>query len=308
MSTSYPKHSHCLNDGCRSPINEFGRDRCQDCMAHLRLGGRFRLGERLWGGRRTGTSLTLVVDEANPDAPPRLLKLLHRSDPHWQQQFRWEAELLWQLSQSTQRVSTREFATQKSAQKSTMIEQSPVPYSDEGDWIEPDWQSGLGGTVGVVMDYLPGRSLAEELRQNGPIPWSRLAVWLPQLIQLVYFLHRRQVIHGDIKPDNFLLCGDRLHIIDFGAAGFVGDRPPLAQSSPGYCPAAITDSPLTYQRDWYALGRTCVQLLTGQHPIELIRCSEFQGLLNDHSCFDWRLLEPQMSVSLGQRMNAWMSI
>ena len=301
VSTSLPRQSHCLNSNCPFPHNEFGRDRCEACDAHLLLSDRFLLGERLRNRGNTNTSLTFVVDKANPNGPQRLLKVLHRSETKWLKQFRQEARLLRDLSQPSQQVAFKYSASQ------AITPCSLVPRSEKEDWLEFDWNSGIDCPAGIVIDYFPGRSLATDLNQNGPIPWARLRVWLPQLIQLVYFLHRNQIIHGDIKPDNLILHQDRLHMVDFGAAGLVGSFPFLPQGSPGYCPMEIVRNRLAYQRDWCALGRTCIELLTGHHPVELIQRGEF-SLRGDRSNLDWRSLVPQISPSLGQRMNTWMTI
>ena len=306
-SPRLPRYSDCLGPRCRHPRNEFGRDRCQDCGADLLLAQRFRLGERVHVNHGTGSSLTTVIDRAAPpNSPLRLLKVLHRTDAPWQHQFRRESQFLRHLSGSGQ-------------QNAIHAGNSVVPRSGDRDWLVFDyWASGIDCPGGFVMDYLPGRSLADELRQQGTIHWTRLQGWLPQLIQLVRFLHRHQIIHGDIKPSNLILCPDqssqdRLSIVDFGAAGFVGDRLPLSQASPGFCPTTMVNKPLTYQRDWYALGWTCIQLLTGQHPLELthlasLRWRERGGRPSEHSFLDWRALVPQMAPSLRQRMNSWMTI
>ncbi|MGD1936403.1 MAG: serine/threonine protein kinase [Cyanophyceae cyanobacterium] len=296
MSTPLFRQSHCLNSNCPSPRNSFGRDRCEACDAHLLLSGRFRLGERLQKRGQTGTSLTYVFDEENSSSSPRLLKALYHSDSNWYNQFQQESKLLRHLFQARRQAIIRNSETHLTSR------------SQDEDWLKFDyWESGIDCPVAFVMDYLPGRSLAEELRQKGSIPWVRLRNWLPQLIQLVYFLHRNQIIHGDIKPGNLILDQDRLHIVDFGAAGHVGSFPVLAQGSPGYCPTRIVRERLTYQRDWCALGRTCIELLTGHHPVELIQRGEFSRR-GDHSNLDWQSLVPQISPSLGQRMNTWMTI
>lgn len=298
--------SHCLNPHCRAPHNPFGRDRCPDCTADLLLGGRFRLGTRLHTNPNTHTSLTLVTDEGMEGHPQRLLKVLHRSCPQWEQQFQREAQLLQRLSQPI-------FCTAPTGA------QALVPRSLPDDWLEFDWDSGIQAPMGYVMDYLPGRSLAEELQAHGgSIPWTRLRVWLPQLIQLVNFLHHHQIVHGDIKPDNIIvtqaplsqdrLSQDRLQLIDFGAAGNVGDRSFIDQSSAGFCPKSMVGEPLAYQRDWYALGWTCIQLLTGYHPLDFPRPGEANTLSAEGIAIDWHHLIPQLNPALEQRMNSWLMV
>lgn len=286
MAPAFPQYSHCLSRRCSHPRNPFGRDHCQDCGADLVVAGRFRLGEQIHRSRGTSTTITTVVDQSHPQAPHRLLKVLHEGGDAGQQQFFREQSLLQHLSNQ----SLGELGSWNANGG------PPLPHPTVSEMIAfAPWRSGIDASLGFVMDDLRGRSLAEELERSGPPSWGRFQGWFTQLIYLVRYLHRHQIVHGDIKPSNLILQGDQLRLIDFGAAGFVGDRSP--QSSFGFCPPAIANRPLTYQRDWYALGVTCIQLLTGHHPVDLLAAGT-----------DWQTCVPNLSPTLQRRMAAWMMI
>ena len=225
------------------------------------------------------------MDDQRPQSPRRLLKVLHQWDLRWQEQFRRESRLLTHLSRSPlKRGST------------VLLSPTPFPYSTAADLIEFDpMASGISDPMGIVMDCLPGRSLGDVVEASGALSWGQFQPLFRQLIQLVRYLHRHQMVHGDIKPDNIMIHRNQLSLVDFGAAGFVGEHSP--QTSLGFCPLAIANRPLAYQRDWYALAWTCIHLLTGQHPIELIR-----------SGADWQTVVPKLPPALKQRMVTWMMI
>ena len=72
--------------------------------------------------------------------------------------------------------------------------------------------------VAIVMEYVDGRTLGEYLRES-PSRRERERIFL-ELLLAVEYLHRRGVVHNDLKPDNILIsrASDTLKLIDFGLA------------------------------------------------------------------------------------------
>jgi serine/threonine protein kinase len=70
--------------------------------------------------------------------------------------------------------------------------------------------------AGIIMEYVEGRTLAEFLRENPPAK-ERKRLFL-QLLSAIAYLHKRGVVHNDIKPDNILISSTEssLKVIDFG--------------------------------------------------------------------------------------------
>ncbi|PUA46210.1 protein kinase [Pseudomonas protegens] len=132
-----------------------------------------------------------------------------------------------------------------------------------------------GGTARQHLYYLmreyPGRTLQQLFRHSGPLPLDQWQSLAERLLRAVGLLHRRQILHRDIKPDNLLLGDDgELRILDFGLAycpGLSADPAHLLPGTPGYiAPEAFTGEPPSPQQDLYAVGVSLYYLLTGHYP------------------------------------------
>ena len=90
-----------------------------------------------------------------------------------------------------------------------------------------------------------------------------------ELLEVLEYLHGRDVVHRDIKPDNVVIAPDGgAHLVDFGAArrlhvaGKV-DPEPTVVGTPGYMAPEQARGELVPQSDLYALGRLLTEALGG---------------------------------------------
>jgi serine/threonine protein kinase len=137
----------------------------------------------------------------------------------------------------------------------------------------------MDGEFYLVQEYIPGSTLTREIRQHGSQSELVVKQFLREILPVLDYIHRHQVIHRDIKPPNIIRCQDdnRLVLIDFGAvkeqiAGF-GDPSQKAPTTHfvgtvGFAPPEQLALRPIYASDIYALGVTCLFLLTGKTPME----------------------------------------
>ncbi|MFC1706740.1 SUMF1/EgtB/PvdO family nonheme iron enzyme [Planctomycetota bacterium] len=142
-----------------------------------------------------------------------------------------------------------------------------------------------GGYPYIVMEYVEGESLGDQLRR-GDIPPIREAVVVALgIVRGLAAAHAERVIHRDLKPDNILIAADGTpKIVDFGVAK---DRDATTMTTskkmlgtPAYVsPEAVSDSKNVDERsDLYSFGVVFFSLLAGRPPFE----GEVYQLLHSH--------------------------
>ena len=137
----------------------------------------------------------------------------------------------------------------------------------------------------LVMEYLQGRTLAEELRYRGPLPLDEAHDIFQQVLAGIADMHQAGVIHRDLKPSNIFITHDgQVKITDFGiASANTTDRLPSNQPLMGTLlyipPEQINGCTVDERSDIYTLGVTLYEALTGRLPFERRRNYE---LLHAH--------------------------
>jgi serine/threonine protein kinase len=137
----------------------------------------------------------------------------------------------------------------------------------------------------LVQEFIDGENLQQELDRNA-FTEEQIKELLVDLLPVLQFCHDRQVIHRDIKPENIIRRkSDRaLVLVDFGAAKFVTDTSLSVGTvigSPGYQSPEQSLGKATFASDIYGLGATCIHLLTGVNPCDLLNANQDRLLWRD---------------------------
>ena len=119
----------------------------------------------------------------------------------------------------------------------------------------------------LVQEFIQGLTLLQEVQQE-PYTEAKVRQLLIDLLPVLDFIHENNVIHRDIKPENIIRrdSDGRLVLIDFGGAKQVTQTSIARQATAiytlGYAPTEQMAGFACHASDLYALGVTCVRLLT----------------------------------------------
>ncbi|WP_214407851.1 serine/threonine-protein kinase, partial [Pseudonocardia lacus] len=128
----------------------------------------------------------------------------------------------------------------------------------------------VDGSPYLVMEYLPGGTLSEQL-ERGPLDVRRVADIAVKLCGALETAHRTGVLHRDIKPDNVMFSryGEPV-LADFGIArmsGALQTQSGVVNATLSHAPPEVLEGkPPTPRSDVYSLASTLYALLAGAPP------------------------------------------
>jgi len=276
VSSAVPLTIHCINPHCASPIRAWGNNFCQCCGTPLRLHDRYIPLHQLGAG---GFARIYTIWDEQTETE-KILKVLVEPSAKALELFDQEAGVLMSLRHPG------------------------IPIVEQGDYFYLQKEELNTGKVWrlpcLVMEKINGETLAEILvahPQGCPVQW--VINWLEQATDILWELHRQNIIHRDIKPSNLMLRENgQLVMIDFGGAKQIDptwqnytasplntsannsinshkpaekiDKGSTRLFSPGYSPPEqVRGKEVGPYTDFYALGRTFIHLLTGKPPWDL---------------------------------------
>jgi hypothetical protein len=139
-----------------------------------------------------------------------------------------------------------------------------------------DWQSG-GSTFDCLMEAGEADlSHVLRVRQEAgslSVLWVR-STW-QQMLEAVCVVHKARIVHGDLKPANFLFVQGHLKLIDFGIAERLGDDDTvfrkMVAGTPNYmAPESLQPGAVGCASDVWALGCILYLMIYGRAPFALI--------------------------------------
>ncbi|MHB8657503.1 MAG: Stk1 family PASTA domain-containing Ser/Thr kinase [Solirubrobacteraceae bacterium] len=129
------------------------------------------------------------------------------------------------------------------------------------------------GTYYIAMEYLPGRSLKDLIRQEAPLAPVRAIDIAIQVLKAARFAHRRGVIHRDLKPHNVLVDeADHAKVTDFGiaraGASDMTETGSIMGTAQYLSPEQAQGHAVTETSDLYSIGIVLYEMLTGRLPFD----------------------------------------
>ena len=122
----------------------------------------------------------------------------------------------------------------------------------------------------LVLEYCPNGDLAAHIAEKGRFSEEDARIYLAELILALYYLHSKNILYRDLKPENVLLDSQgHIRLADFGLAKSVGPRSAATTfcGSPAYlAPEALDRSGTGKPADVYSLGVLLYEMVTGETP------------------------------------------
>jgi eukaryotic-like serine/threonine-protein kinase len=133
-------------------------------------------------------------------------------------------------------------------------------------------QGSDGGLLYLVMEYVPGRTLRELLRERGGLGPREALDIIDGVLTGLSAAHQAGIVHRDVKPENVLLGeGGVVKVADFGlaraASGISHTRTGMLIGTAAYlAPEQVARSVSDARTDVYAAGVMLFEMLTGTQP------------------------------------------
>ncbi len=284
--------SYCINHLCTQRRNPDDVENCLACGNPLLINQRIRLLRPLSSleNQFNYTDVFEVEDAGiNLHSKPqiRVMKILKWSDYKLVELIRREAFIL------------------------QLIKHPGIPKSSREDYFTVTLNDSILQLHCLAIQKFEGDNLAQWVKSYGRVSQKIALDWLLQLVEILDLVHRSGFFHRDIKPENIIYqpTGE-IALIDFGGAREITKTYLAKVSTSGgtstglgsghditivrtacFSPLEQINGQAVPQSDFYALGRTFVNLVTGI-PLIQIKSDEKTGRLL------WRNKAPHIDKSL----------
>ena len=137
----------------------------------------------------------------------------------------------------------------------------------------------IGDRVGLWMEFVRGRTLEQQLRNDGPCtPKEAVDIGI-ELCRAIAAVHEAGLLHRDIKAPNVVRAdGGRLVLMDFGIGRELtdGSITDLAGTPLYLAPEIFAGAPASARTDVYSIGVLLFHILTGTYPVHATHVSELR--------------------------------
>lgn len=121
------------------------------------------------------------------------------------------------------------------------------------------------GTMGIVMEYVEGKSLGCLLRERKIWNEEEAITLIMKVAGILAVFHRQvpMIIYGDLKPENIMVTPEgEVYLIDFGSVLYEGEKERRVFGTREYLPPS-EEGVISAYRDTYGLGVILYEMLTG---------------------------------------------
>lgn len=237
------------------------------------LNNRYRVIEKLGEG---GFGLTLLVEDIQ--MPSRRHCVIKQLKPHTQNP---------QIDQSVRERFGQEAAVlEKLGEGHSQIPKLYGHFEEDGLFF-------------LAQEWIDGETLSDRVKSVGKMSEKEVKKVLSSLLPVLEYIHSKQIIHRDIKPQNVLVrkCDDEPVLIDFGvvkeaisqAVNTWDSDLTASMGTPQFMSPEQAAGRPEYSSDLYSLGLTAIYLLTGKWPRELETDSQTREIV-------WRNHDVKVSV------------
>ena len=120
----------------------------------------------------------------------------------------------------------------------------------------------------LVLEYANDGCLQDKINER-LLDKENIKRIFRDVCQSVYYLHQKNIVHGDIKPENLLMNKDgQVKLCDFGSASLFGQQRPNSGTLEYLAPESILGFSQNHKVDSWALGILLFEMITGAAPFK----------------------------------------
>ena len=166
----------------------------------------------------------------------------------------------------------------------------------------------------IVMEYVPGQSCAEILRDRGHLDVEQAVDIVTQACRGLDYAHRNGVVHRDVKPGNLLVSESGVvKLADFGIARATGQSSitqvgSVLGTAAYLSPEQARGEEAGPQADLYSLGVVTYQLLSGRLPYEANSLAELALKQQRESPIPLQRINPHVPLALSEAVAVTISV